>query len=50
MRKTFFEEKPRFLKINKAKPLQLKRNLLIEKYIDSYIIENKNQINSKTQK
>ena len=43
MRKTFFEEKPKFLKINKAKPLQLKRNLLIEKYIDNYIIENKNQ-------
>ena len=43
MRKTFFEEKPKFLKISKAKPLQLKRNLLIEKYIDSYIIENKNQ-------
>ena len=50
MRKTFFEEKPRFLKINKAKPLQLKRNLLIEKYIDSYIIENKNQNKFKNSK
>ena len=50
MRKTFFEEKPRFLKINKAKPLQLKRNLLIEKYIDSYIIENKNQNKLKNSK
>ena len=50
MRKTFFEEKPRFLKINKAKPLQLKRNLLIEKYIDSYILENKNQNKFKNSK
>ena len=43
MRKTYFEEKRRTFKIDKAKPLQLKRNLLIEKYIDNYIIENKNQ-------
>jgi len=50
MRKTFFEEKPKFLKISKAKPLQLKRNLLIEKYIDSYIIENKNQNKLKNSK
>ena len=50
MRKTFFEEKPKFLKISKAKPLQLKRNLLIEKYIDSYIIENKNQSKLKNSK
>ena len=42
MRKTYFEEKRKMFKINKAKPLQLKRNLLIEKYIDNYIIENKN--------
>ena len=43
MRKTYFEEKRKTFKIDKAKPLQLKRNLLIEKYIDNYIIENKNQ-------
>ena len=42
MRKTYFEEKRKMFKINKAKPLQLKRNLLIEKYIDNYIIESKN--------
>ena len=42
MRKTYFEKKRKMFKINKAKPLQLKRNLLIEKYIDNYIIENKN--------
>ena len=42
MRKTYFEEKRKMFKINKAKHLQLKRNLLIEKYIDNYIIENKN--------
>ena len=33
----------KFFKINKAKPLQLKRNLLIEKYIDTYLFENKYQ-------
>ena len=43
MRKTYFEDNKQFFKINKAKPLQLKRNLLIEKYIDTYLFENKYQ-------
>ena len=43
MRKTYFEDKIKFFKVKKAKPLQLKRNLFIEKYIDDFISETKIQ-------
>ena len=42
MRRTYLESDLNLFKINKAKPLQLKRNLYIEKYIDNYISDNKN--------
>jgi hypothetical protein len=42
MRRTYLEGDLNLFKINKAKPLQLKRNLYIEKYIDNYISDNKN--------
>ena len=43
MRGTYLGGDLKLFKINKAKPLQLKRNLYIEKYIDNYLSDDKNQ-------
>ena len=43
MRGTYLGGDLKLFKINKAKPLQLKRNLYIEKYIDNFLSDDKNQ-------
>jgi hypothetical protein len=50
MKKSFLGNDKKLLKINKAKPLQLKRNICIEKYIDNYLSENNKKIKLKLQK
>ena len=50
MKKSFLGNDKKLLKINKAKPLQLKRNICIEKYIDNYLSENNKKNKIKTSK
>ena len=50
MKEKYLGDDLKLFKINKAKPLQLKRNLYIEKYIDNYLADNKNKEKLKNSK